>query len=90
MLLEGKKSISCFQEGRTGANLWFAFKGPDKHLIETDGTAGIDYIEFSSNMKLREHFAASNDGFLHNCLGNPICVPSSLIPVQVGLCFFVH
>lgn len=90
MLLEGEKSISCFQEGRIVANLWFAFKGPDKHLIETDGTAGIDYIEFSSNMKLREHFAASNDGFLHNCLGNPICVPSSLIPVQVGLCFFVH
>lgn len=52
MLLEGKKSISCFQEGRTDTNLWFALKGPDKHLIETDGTAGIDYTEFSFNMKL--------------------------------------
>ena len=51
MLLEGKKSIGCSQEGRTGANLWFALKGPDKHLIETDVTAGIDYVEFSSNMK---------------------------------------
>lgn len=90
MLLEGKKSIDCSQEGRTGANLWFALKGPDKHFIETDVTAGIDYIEFSSNMKLWEHFAASNDSFLHNRLGNPIYFPSSPIPVQIGLCFFVH
>lgn len=63
MLLEGKKSISCFQEGRTGASLGIALKKPDKCLIETDGAAGIDYIEFSSNTKIWEHFASSNGGF---------------------------
>lgn len=48
-----KKSISCIQEWRPDPNLQFPVKEPDKYLRETDGTTGMDCIEFSSSMKLR-------------------------------------
>lgn len=61
----------------------FPVREPDKYLGETDGTIGIDCMEFSSSMKLSA-LAAPNNGSLCRCLWNLSCLPSSPVPSRLS------